>query len=436
MPHEPVKLVEVYAFGSRVGAVAPDPNTGAFAFEYDPDWVERGSELAPLKMPASADEIYVFPDLDERTFLGLPPLLADSLPDRFGNALIDAWMVRHGVDPDDVTPLDRLAYMADRGVGALEFRPPVRDGQDPATTAIQLADLVTAARAQVRGKIDEADEPTMAALTDLIRVGTSAGGARAKAVLAYNPDTGQIRSGQLGAPEGFSHWICKLDGVDAGDQELQDSSGYGRIEYAYHLMAREAGLDMMESRLLIEHDRAHFMTRRFDRPGGGVKRHVLTLCGMAHLDFNQPRAHDYAQYLDVIDRLQLGPDALEQAFTRIVFNVASVNCDDHTKNLAFLMDDTGHWQLAPAYDIAFSYRPSSRWVSAHQMSVLGKFEQINVGDLLTLGDKFAVPSPKDVVDRVLDAVSRWLDFAEVAEVPGETAEEIAQHHDVRGLLPS
>jgi serine/threonine-protein kinase HipA len=292
-------------------------------------------------------------------------------------------------------------------MGALEYHPPA-DQPAQHSTALQLADLVVAARKALRGDFTD-DEATHDALTQLIQVGTSAGGARAKAVVCFNPATGQVRSGQLTAPEGYEYWLLKLDGVD--DDRFGSAQGYGRIEYAYSLMADAAGIDMEPCRLLFENDRAHFMTRRFDRRDDGSKVHVQTLCAIDHLDFNLADTHSYAQYLDAIDRLGLGPDAREQGFRRVVFNIAAANRDDHTKNLSFRCDEAGNWSLAPAYDVNYSYNPEGQWTQRHQMSVNGKFEAIGRADLLELADRFAVPAALRALDDVVAAVDDWPTFA-------------------------
>ena len=407
MAYHPATVIEVRAWGATVGAVTRDPVIGYYVFEYDPSWVARGIELAPFHMPAGPRR-YVFPDLAERSFYRLPAMLADSLPDRFGNPLVTARLVEEGIRPEQITPLDRLAYAADRAMGALEYRPPV---EEPAhhTTAIQLADLVAAARQAMQGTFT-GDDAALDALTQLIQVGTSAGGARPKAVVCFNPVTDQVRSGQLTAPPGYEQWLLKLDGVD--DESLGRTAGYGRIEYAYSLMARACGIDMEPCRLMRENDRAHFMTKRFDRWSDGSKVHISTLCAIDHLDFNLPDTHSYAQYLDVIDRLGLGPAALEQAFRRVVFNVAAANRDDHTKNLSFCCDEGGRWSLAPAYDVNHAYNPHGDWTQRHQMSVNGKFEGIGRADLLELADRFAVPAAVDVFGDVLEAVARWTEYAQ------------------------
>jgi len=423
MTYESVDLIEVRAWGATVGAIAEDPSTGYYAFEYDDGWIARGIELAPLHMP-SRRGVFVFPRLSEHTYWRLPAMVADSLPDQFGNSLVTAKLAEEGVPADQITPLDRLVFTASRGMGALEYFPPAAMAEEH-PTAIQLADLVVAARRTLRGDFTD-DDATHDALAQLIRVGTSAGGRRAKAVVCFNPVTGQIRSGQFNAPFGFEHWLLKLDGVDELDaDELVDAQGFGRVEYAYSLMAREAGISMEPCRLLEENGRAHFMTRRFDRRDDGTKIHLQTLCAIDHLDFNLIGTHSYAQYFEVIERLGLGPDALEEGFRRVVFNVAGSNRDDHTKNLSFLCGESGRWSLAPAYDVSHSHNPEGKWTQRHQMSVNGRFEGIEATDLLDMAERFTVPGAKQVIGDVLSAVERWPEFAEEADVSPGHLERIA-----------
>jgi serine/threonine-protein kinase HipA len=425
--YRPASVIEVLAWGRTVGAVALDPETGWYAFAYTPEWIEAGVELAPLHMPRRA-EPYEFPELSRATFYGLPALLADALPDAFGNALVDAAMAEQGVAASDITPLDRLAYAADRAMGALEFRPPARlEGRDPAT-GVALADLVLAARRTVEGVFDR-DETAKAALRQLITVGTSAGGARAKAVILYNPATSQVRSAYSAPAPGFEQWLIKLDGVggtamDGHSDRLGESAPYGRIEYAYSAMAQVAGLEMTECRLLAEGPRRHFMTRRFDRAPDGERIHVISLCALAHLDFNITGAHSYDQYLQAAEALGLDRDALAQAYRRMVFNVFAVNRDDHTKNLAFLRRADGPWELSPAYDVTHAYNPQSRWTSRHLMSVNGKFEGIGLADLYAVGERHQVPGYRSIVRDVAGAVASWGQFAEASEVGPDVAKSI------------
>ena len=410
--YRPVDLIEVRAWGATVGGVSIDPGLGHYVFEYDPKWQARGIELAPLTMPVS-QSLHVFPLLPEATYKRLPAMLADALPDDFGNALIDAYMAREGVTKAAITPLDRLAYLGARGMGALEFKP-TRGPRHRKATAVAISRLVVSARNALSGKFD-GDRETEAAITNLIQVGTSAGGARAKAVIAWNPETLEIRSGQLPADPGFDYWLLKLDGVGK-DHELGTGGHYGRIEYAYYLMALAAGISMFESRLLEENDRAHFMTRRFDRQHGS-KQHIQTLCAMQHLDFKQRGTHDYNQYFQAIAALKLPEAALEEGFRRMVFNVLAANCDDHTKNLSFLMDESGQWQLAPAYDVTHAYNPKGEWTYQHLMSVNGKFQGITRADLEAVGDRFLVPGYRRIINVVSEAIKRWPEFAEAAGLP-------------------
>ena len=413
--YAPVDVVEVRSWGRRVGAVAADPGLEAYVFEYAPEWLSGPVELAPLHMPNRRGP-YVFADLDPETWKRLPPLLADSLPDDFGNALVDAWMARQGIEPNRITALDRLAYTGDRGLGSLTFHPPAAEpAAEP--TAIALAELVTSARQVLSGDFPDG-APAEEALLQLIQVGSSAGGARAKAVVAFNPETFQIRSGQFDPPPGFSHWLIKLDGVEMGTDRgvlIGDGKEYGRIEYGYHLMAIAAGIDMTECRLLLEGPRAHFMTRRFDRTDDGGRLHLASLCALAHLNFRRPGAHSYEQLLTV-DALDLGPAARAEVFRRCVFNIAAVNRDDHTKNTAFLCTPDGDWSLAPAFDLTHSYRLDSVWVAKHQMSVNGRSEGITRADLEKVGDRFAVPGYRELLREVLAAIERWEEFADSAGV--------------------
>jgi serine/threonine-protein kinase HipA len=429
---KPVAAVEVKIWGRRVGAVALDPALGFHAFEYDPGFARGGIEIAPLTMPlAQAGEPFVFSDLPTATFKRLPALLADALPGDFGNALIDAWMAGKGIARDSISPLDRLAYMGKRGMGALEFHP-MRGPSIASHTAIKLGRLVESARQAVQGQIDT-DPHAHAALAQIIQVGTSAGGARAKAAIVWNPDTDEIRAGQFDADPGFEHWLLKFDGMGP-DRELGASQDYGRIEYAYALMARAAGIDMAPSRLLEESGRAHFMTRRFDRAvdadGNTIKHHMQSLCAMAHLDYKQKATHDYAQLLQTIQRLKLGFAAMDEAFRRMVFNVLAANCDDHSKNFSFLLPaDSRQWQLSPAYDITYAYNPQGDWTYQHLLGVNGKFGgsggQITRDDLLRLADRFAIgPAPR-MVDKVTNAIADWPKFAAAAGLSSATTLSVA-----------
>jgi serine/threonine-protein kinase HipA len=424
--YTPVPIVEVRIWRKALGAVALDPKLGYYAFEYQPAFIRSGIELAPLTMPlAAANEPFVFADLPELTYRRLPGMLADALPDDFGNTLIDAWMAREGVRESQITSLDRLAYMGKRAMGALEFKPARGPTRSKSSTAIRLAELVESARRAVQGELDT-DAHAEAALAQIIHVGTSAGGARAKAVVSWNPTTDELRTGQFDVQAGFEHWLIKFDGVGV-DERLGVSQEYGRIEYAYYLMARAAGIAMSPCRLLEENDRAHFMTKRFDRDGN-VKHHLQTLCGLAHLDYRQKAAHDVSQLLLTIDRLRLGYAALEEAFRRVAFNLAAANCDDHTKNVSFLLREGGAWELAPAYDVTYAHNPKGEWTYQHLMSVNGKFSAISRDDLMVVADRFGVGTAPQVLQQVDEAVASWPDFATTAKVSAPEVTRIREHH--------
>jgi len=423
-----------------VGAVVLDPNTGYYAFEYDEDWVRNGAALAPIYMPRHPG-VFEFPDLARATYYGLPAMLADALPDRFGNALVNAWMAEQGIDPSQITALDRLAYASSRAMGALTFAPPTGP-EDSMVSLVQVADLVTAARSEIAGALPGLDGPSddqeiHEALTQLITVGSTAGGARAKAVIAYNPVTGQMRSGQLTAPEGFEQWLLKLDGVgDPADHPMDPlvtSQQYCRVEYAYYLMATQAGITMNESRLLPEGPRSHFMTKRFDRGPGDARIHSQTLCAVGHLDYNLARSHAYSSYFLTAERLGFGPTDRVQMFRRVAFNVMAVNREDHTKNFSFMLPEDGPWKLAPAYDVTHSYW-GGEWTQTHQMSVNGRFVDITLDDLRALGDLHEVPGIEAALREVAEAVDAWPEFAVAAGVDGDTIARVGE--DIARFRPT
>jgi serine/threonine-protein kinase HipA len=407
-----VSSVEVFLWGERMGVVVLDPRFGHYAFRYTPEFRKRGIEPSPLQMPVE-DRTFLFTDLPIETYRRLPAMLSDALPDDFGNALINRWMADRGITSDEITPLDRLAYMSNRAMGALQFKP----ARGPATripTAIQMSELVNEARKAVKGTIED-DEHANAALRHIIEVGTSAGGARAKAVIAWNPKTEEIRAGQLAAPPGFEHWLLKFDGIGK-DNDLGSSQDYGRIEYAYHLMARAAGITMTDSRLLQENGRAHFMTRRFDREDEDVRHHAQTLCAMSHIDYKKIGTNSYSQLFDTVNRLKLPYSDREEVFRRMVFNVMGRNCDDHSKNFSFRLKQGGAWELAPAYDVTFAHNPGSKWTRQHLMSVNGKFTDFRLRDLLAVADRFAIGTASPVIDQVRKAINAWPRHARQAGV--------------------
>jgi len=411
-------LAEIHLYDTLIGAVAWDTAKEIGVFEYDPAFLRSGIEVSPITLPLRAGR-FSFPELPRETFKGLPGLLADSLPDKFGNLLINQWLTRQGRSPESFDPVERLCYLGTRAMGALEFRPAILSAGPSETlhldAMVKLASEALASRNQLHVNLEQSPE----ALATILRVGTSAGGARAKAVICWNPQTGEVKSGQLAPEPGFEPWLLKFDGVSENrDKELNDPLGYGRIEYAYHLMARAAGITMSDCRLLEENGRAHFMTRRFDRDEQGRKFHIQSLCGVAHFDFNQAGAYSYEQAFQIARRLGLPQTDLTEMFRRAVFNVMSRNQDDHTKNIAFIMDRRGNWRLAPAFDLIYAYNPSGAWTSHHQMTLNGKRDDFLTSDLTeaAVHADLRAPKAKAVIQEVRTAVSNWKPHAEQAGV--------------------
>ena len=426
-------IAELRLWGRTIGAVSLEDGRDIAAFQYDPSFAASGIELSPIVMPLS-ERVYTFPALPQQTFHGLPGLLADSLPDKFGNALIDAWLATQGRTPESFGAVERLCYIGTRGMGALEFAPVLGPKSRTANTIeidslVQLASEVLTNRANLKGHFHEAGKAK--ALSEILHVGTSAGGARAKAVIAWNRATNEVRSGQIAAGEGFEYWLLKFDGVAGNkDKELIDPTGYGAIEYAYHLMARAAGITMSECRLLEENGRRHFMTRRFDRLAGGEKLHMQSLGALAHFDFNQSGAYAYEQALLTIRQLKLPMSAVEEQFRRMVFNIVARNQDDHVKNIAFLMTKQGQWSLAPAYDVTYSYNPAGAWTATHQMTMNGKRDNFTLADFNACAKSALMKRgrAKTIINEVQTAVKRWPEFAAEARVEKNWREAIRKAH--------
>lgn len=426
-------VAEVKLWGKSIGAVSWDESAGLAHFEYAPDFVLSGIEVAPLTMPLSK-QIYSFPALPRETFHGLPGLLADSLPDDFGNALINVWLANQGRSPESFNPVERLCYTGIRGMGGLEYLP----SQGPFTgqsesvdvkALVELASKILTKRNALQGSFDP--ELREDSLLDMLRVGTSAGGARAKAIIAWNQKTNEVRSGQVKAGKGFSYWLLKFDGVSGNrDKELEDPAGYGLIEHAYYHMAKKAGIDMEESRLLKENGRNHFMTRRFDRTGSGQKIHMQSFCAMEHFDFKKAGAHSYEQALRTIRKLGMPMVTIEEQFRRMSFNIIGRNQDDHVKNIAFLMDKSGNWSLSPAFDMTYSYNPQGDWTSRHQMSLNGKRDDFTIEDFKACAKNASMKRGRaeEIVRQVQEAVLQWKQFAGNSGVPPEVAEGIAKAH--------
>ena len=426
-------IAEVQLWGRTIGAVSLEPGREVAAFQYAADFAQSGIQLSPLMMPLST-RVYEFPALSKATFHGLPGLLADSLPDKFGHALIDAWLATQGRTADSFDAVERLCYIGARGMGALEFRPtqgpaPRKSTKVEIDALVQLAGEVLTHRNNLQGYFHEAGREQ--ALRDILSVGTSAGGARAKAVIAWNRETNEVRSGQVAAGEGFEYWLLKFDGVAGNrDKEMEDPRGYGAIEFAYHLMARAAGITMSECRLLEENGRRHFMTRRFDRLAGGAKLHMQSLGALAHFDFNRAGAYGYEQALLIIRQLGLSTAELEEQYRRMVFNVVARNQDDHVKNIAFLMNRQGEWSLAPAFDVTYSYNPVGAWTASHQMTLNGKRDGFTLEDFDACGQSALLKRGRaeTILGEVQSAVKRWPEFATQAGLSDAWREGIQKHH--------
>lgn len=429
-----MQVAEVKIWGKQVGALAWDPAQRLATFEFEPRFKTLGWDLSPLKMPVAANQsLFSFPELrsDKNdgydTFKGLPGMLADALPDRYGNQLINQWLAQQGRPQDSMNPIEMLCFIGTRGMGALEFEPIIlKENKRP--FSVEIDGLVATAQHLLHQRqvfSTNLSEDEKQAVQEILKIGTSAGGARPKAVIAWNEKTGEVKSGQTNAPKGFEHWLIKLDGVS--DVQLGTSSGYGRVEMAYYRMAGACGIQMMPCRILEENGRAHFMTRRFDREGGDVKHHVQTFCALKHFDYNQVRSFSYEQLFQCMRELKLSYADAEQMFRRMVFNVVARNCDDHTKNFSFLLKKNGKWELAPAYDICFAYRPGSEWVSQHALSINGKRSGITRADLLEVGASIKCKKSGEIIDEIVEAVSRWEQFANEVEVSPTLRKEIGRN---------
>ena len=416
---------QVLLWGKRIGIVSQRDGAPCAEFAYDPEFIGIGLEPSPLMM-AVGQGVYSFSHLSERSFHGLPGMLADSLPDKFGNSVIAVWLQSQGRHPDSLSPIERLCYTGTRGMGALEYVPALLDEDDEAQV-VEVEALAALANDVLKARTDARAElhPDTTKYASILKVGSSAGGARAKALIGWNEATGEVRSGQVKLPEGFGYWLIKFDGLDGnGDKEGDDAKGYGRIEYAYHLMAKAAGIEMAECRLW---QKRHFMTRRFDRLADGGKLHVQTLGALAHYDFNIPRLYSYENALAITRQIVHNARDLAQLFRRMVFNVLAWNCDDHVKNISYTMDRAGEWRLAPAYDECYAYNPDGAWTSAHQMTVNGKTSGITDDDMIACSREANLSASKarKIIGEVREAVARWRSFADKAGVKPAHADAIA-----------
>ena len=422
-------IAEVKLWGRTIGAVALGKDQSVADFEYAPEFVHSDIQVSPLMMPLSS-RVFRFPELSRQSFHGLPGMLADSLPDTFGNALIDAWLATQGRSPHSFNAVERLCYTGPRGMGALEFAP-TNGPKSKISNKVQVDQLVVLASEVMSSRSDLSvsfgSREKESALRDILRVGTSAGGARAKAIVAWNRESNEVRSGQVNAGDGFTYWVLKFDGVSGNrDKELDDPQGYGVIEYAYHKMATDAGIIMNECRLLEENGRQHFMTRRFDRTDDGGKLHMQSLGALAHFDYNLAGAYSYEQAILVIRQLGLPMDVIEEQFRRMAFNIIGRNQDDHVKNIAFLMNKAGAWSLAPAFDVVYSYAPEGLWTSSHQMTINGKRDNFGLEDFKACAKTASMKRGRaeTIIKEVRSVIARWRDYAEEVGVDAEQRDKI------------
>ena len=420
-------VAQIKIFNKKVGAVAYDNDKGVAFFEFEGSFLKAGFDLSPIKMPIknAKGNIFSFAELSRsNTFKGMPGLLADVLPDKYGNTLINNWLTKNGRTTGSLNPVETLCFIGKRGMGALEFNP-VNPPTANNITKVEIGNIVQVAqdilseRKTFSGNLSAEEEK---ALADILKIGTSAGGARAKAIIAYNPITKEVKSGQTDAPIGFSHWLIKFDGVE--DEQLGTSNGYGKVEMAYYKMAIDCGIEMMESQLFEENGRAHFMTRRFDRPTENTKLHVQTFCAMQHYDFNDVGLYGYEQLFETMRILNLPYPQHEQLYRRMLLNVMGRNCDDHTKNFAFIMNEHSEWKLAPAYDVCHAYRPASPWVSKQSLSVNGKRENISKDDVLAVAKSLSIKKAAKIITQVSEIVNHWENYGDEQKVPAKLRDAI------------
>lgn len=420
-----VDVARVNMFGRPVGTFRWDERYQVAQFEYDSSFVGKGLEPSPLMMPVREGRVYSFAGLNRETFMGLPGMLADSLPDTYGRALFNSWLALMGRTSSN--PIESLCFLGKRCMGALEFEPAIDTGYN-LQQRFEIDSLVDVAREALSGKESfgvNLNDNRKAAIAEILRLGTSAGGQRAKALIAYNKATGEVRSGQVDAPEGFDHYLIKLDGVSA-KAGFRETENFGRLEYSFYLLAKACGIEMTECSLMEENGRAHFLTKRFDRENGR-KVHMQTLCGIAHYDFRLLRGYSYEQAFNVMRALRLTYAEAREMFRRMVFNVAVRNQDDHTKNISFLMGEDGKWRLSPAYDMGYAYNPQGGWTSRHQMSVNGKFDGITRADLLSFASANGIKDAAEIIDQVLRAAARWPEMAREVGAPEDMIKVIAMN---------
>jgi serine/threonine-protein kinase HipA len=417
-----VEITKVKLYGDDLGVIRWNDRYQVALFEYAESFLKKRIEPAPIMMPVKGGRIYSFGEIGKETFKGLPGMLADSLPDTYGRALFDRWLALTGQSSSNI--LETLCFLGKRCMGALEYEPATNLPYD-LRTRFEIDTLVNVASDALNAKKEFAtnlSEDKKAAIAEIVRLGTSAGGQRAKAIIAYNKSTGEVMSGQIDAPKGFDYYLIKLDGVTA-EAGFRETQNFGRLEYSFYKLVQACGIEMSECSLIEENGRAHFLTKRFDRVNG-EKVHMQTLCAMAHYDYRLLRSYSYEQAFNVMRALRLPYSQAQEMFRRVVFNVIVRNQDDHTKNISFLMDKAGNWRLSPAYDMGYAYNPDGGWTSQHQMSINGKFDDITRADLLELATRNNIKEAKEIIEQISTVASGWASIAAECGVPHTMIEAI------------
>lgn len=394
--------IEVYIWNMYVGALVKTPQ--GIAFQYDPKFKESGLNLSPINLPLEGKDVYIN-ETDWKNTEGIPGLIYDSLPDRFGNDLLKVYFADKGLTENDIDVFTKLHYIGSRGVGALEYRPATETEHTNDVISMEEIEKISIIATQGKEALDTnlQDKKT---LLQILHIGTSAGGARAKALIAINKKTGDIKSGQVHHGADYEYYLIKIDG--ANEKELAEPSGYGRLEYTYSQMAKDCNIKMTECSL---YNGLHFLTKRFDRNQHGEKVHVHSLCGMLGLNYNRVGEYSYEQYFITARKLGLGQDTMEEIFRRMVFNILVHNCDDHTKNFSFMMDRDGNWSLSPAFDLCYSYDSSNEWVNGHNMRINNKRTNITYADIMIVGEKFNIKKRKKIFNKINMVVDKFHDYA-------------------------
>lgn len=410
--------IEIFIWNKRVGALVKTPE--GIAFQYDPKFKKLGLNLSPINLPLEGKNIFIN-EADWKATEGIPGLIYDSLPDKFGNDLLRTYFTDKGLTENDIDVFSKLQYIGTRGMGALEFSPASEIEQTEDIISLEeiekISMLSTKGKEALKTNLEDKN-----ALLQILHIGTSAGGARAKALIAINKENGNIKSGQLPLGADYEYFLIKIDG--ANETELGEPSGFGRLEYTYSQMAKDCEIQMSDCSLYKD---LHFLTKRFDRDENGEKIHIHSLCGLLGLDYHKVGNYSYEHYFMAARKLGLGQDAMEEVFRRMVFNVLVHNCDDHTKNFSFMMDQKGNWSLSPAFDLCYSYDNSNEWVNGHNMRVNGKRTKITFEDLMEVGKKFNIKKRKIIFKNIKKVVDKFPEYAHKIKVKQPLIDEVEKN---------